>query len=134
MLFAVVFTQLIIITPAWHIPDGEFHGQASNPYINLKCRFNTAGPKPTVVIEANCDGREWHKTVDPLELKTSTDKTFVIANLQSGDYEELIDYLNFKCPGQRFTSGDFATFKVTSVGNQLKINEEKRWVDIYKAR
>mmetsp|Transcript_18620 Transcript_18620/g.15903 ORF Transcript_18620/g.15903 Transcript_18620/m.15903 type:complete len:130 (-) Transcript_18620:224-613(-) len=120
---------------SWNIPDGEFDGKASNPYIDIKCHFNTAGSKPTVVIEAKCNNSmEWLQTVDPLELKISLTRpqTFVIADRWSADYEEFIDYLNFKCHGQRFKKGDFATYKITSVGNQLKISEEGRWINIIK--
>ncbi|KAF4676900.1 hypothetical protein FOL47_004379 [Perkinsus chesapeaki] len=134
MLLIVLLVQLIILTPAWHIPDGEFDGQASNPYINLKCHFDTTGPEPTVVIEANCDGREWHKTGLPLKLKTSKDGIFVIPNIGAKPvYRAFIGWLRFRCAG-RFKEGDFATYKVTSVGNQVKISEEGRWVDIFKAR
>ncbi|KAF4650000.1 hypothetical protein FOL47_001535 [Perkinsus chesapeaki] len=136
MLLIVFFTQLIIITPAWPFPDGEFDGGASDPYINIKCHFNSSGPKPTVVIEANCDGSmDWHKTLEPLKLERSADDTFVVANVHAASvYGEFLEYLNFRCYGKRFKKDDFATYKVISDVNQLKIYEEGRWVDIFKAR
>ncbi|KAF4680678.1 hypothetical protein FOZ60_013126 [Perkinsus olseni] len=112
MLSVILAIGLLISVNDASLPDGNFAGRLSSPYLFVDCTFVPASGVSSVHMVVGCDEQK-PAAVGRFEIKpvVSYPDQFIITDFLDPGYSSMIDELRRICPQRGFRRGDFILFQ-----------------------
>ncbi|KAF4686115.1 hypothetical protein FOZ62_028536 [Perkinsus olseni] len=120
MLSVILVIGVLISVNDAYLPNGNFAGRLSSPYLFVDCTFVPRSGVSSVHMVVGCD-EEKPAAVARFEIKPADDKPdeFFITDFRDRRHESMIEELQKICPKRGFRKKDFVWFQ--RVGDDYRV-------------
>ncbi|KAF4742088.1 hypothetical protein FOZ62_023163 [Perkinsus olseni] len=111
MLSVILVIGVLISVNDAYLPDGNFAGRLSSPYLFVDCTFVPASGVSSLHMVVGCDEQK-PAAVGRFDIMPMADHPdrFGIVDSDSPSHKRMIDELKRMCPRRRFKNNDFMRF------------------------
>ncbi|KAF4665281.1 hypothetical protein FOZ61_011077 [Perkinsus olseni] len=111
MLSVILVIGVLISVNDAYLPNGNFAGRVSSPYLFVDCTFIPASGVSSVHMVVGCD-KQQPAAVGRFEIEPAADypDRYLIVGSQSPSHRSMMDELKRMCPWRGFKNNDFMRF------------------------